>query len=134
LLRVSPSMPYVEFLLPTIITTGTAFAIVFPSVNIQALAGIANNEQGVASGIVNTSMQLGGAIMLAIVTAVLGTASIAGGDRQLRPHMDAALMVPVIATGFALVVTVTRLVLRRKAHATSNANVASTGGVQTEGQ
>lgn len=114
LLRVSPSMPYVEFLFPTIITTGIAFAIVFPAVNIQATAGIANAEQGVASGIVNTSMQLGGALMLASAAAVLGTSSVAPQHGQLLPHMDAALTVPAVATGLALAVTAARLVLVRR--------------------
>ena len=127
LLRVSPSMPYVEFLLPTIITTGTAFAIVFPSVNIQATARIANTEQGVASGIVNTSMQLGGALMLAVATAVLGTSTLAAQHRQLLPHMGAALTVPAVATGLALAVTVARLVsVSRRSHAAINAQVMST--------
>jgi len=116
LLRVSPTMPYVEFLLPTIITTGTAFAIVFPSVNIQATARIVNTEQGEASGLVNTSMQLGGALLLAVATALLGTESVTAVHRQLLPHMDAALMVPTVATGIALIVTAARLIqLRRTA-------------------
>ena len=34
----------------------------------QATAGVADHEQGLASGLVNTSFQLGGAIGLAIVT------------------------------------------------------------------
>jgi MFS family permease len=120
LLRVSPSMPYVEFLLPTIITTGTAFAIVFPAVNIQATGGIASGEQGVASGIVNTSMQLGGALMLAAATAVLGTSTVTAQHGQLLPHMDAALSVPAVATGLALAVTVARLVVvRRTSHGTA---------------
>jgi MFS family permease len=130
LLRVSPTMPYVEFLLPTIITTGTAFAIVFPSVNIQATAGIVNAEQGVASGLVNTSMQLGGALLLAVATAVLGTASVTAEHRQLLPHMDAALMVPTAATGLALAVTAVRLVfLRRKSHTSIDPQTTSTAGV-----
>jgi Na+/melibiose symporter-like transporter len=114
LLRVSPSMPYMEFLFPTIISTGAAFAIVFPAVNIQATAGIANTEQGVASGIVNTSMQLGGALLLAVAAAVLGTSSVAAQHRQLLPHMDAALSVPAVATGLALAVTAARLVFVRR--------------------
>ena len=100
---------------PTIITTGTALAIVFPSVNIQATAGIANTEQGLASGIVNTSMQLGGALLLAVATAA-PTRDIEryfAEHRHLLPHIDAALSVPAIATGFALAVTAVRLVLVR---------------------
>lgn len=135
LLRVSPSMPYVEFLLPTIITTGTAFAIVFPAVNIQATAGIAGTEQGVASGIVNTSTQLGGALMLAVVTAVLGTASVTAQHRQLLPHMDAALSVPAAATGLALAVTVARLVLvRRRSHTAISPQVTQATGRTTTGE
>ena len=114
LLHISPSMPYMEFLLPTIVTTGTAFAIVFPVVNIQATAGIANTEQGVASGIVNTSMQLGGAVMLAVASAVLGTGDVTAQHQQLLPHMDAALSVPAVATGLALAVTVARLAVVRR--------------------
>ena len=41
--------------------------------NIQATAGIADHEQGLASGLVNTSFQVGGAIVLAVVAAVIGT-------------------------------------------------------------
>jgi MFS family permease len=131
LLRVSPSMPYVEFLFPTIICTGTAFAIVFPAASIQATAGIANTEQGVASGIVNTSMQLGGALILAVATAVLGTSSVPAQHGQLLPHMDAALSVPAVATGLALAVTLARLVLvRRSSHAAINPQVSSTTGAQ----
>jgi len=131
LLRVSPSMPYVEFLFPTIITTGTAFAIVFPAANIQATAGIANTEQGVASGIVNTSMQLGGALILAVATAALGASSVTAQHGQLLPHMDAALSVPVVATGLALVVTVARVAtVRLSSHAAINPQVTSTTGTQ----
>jgi len=133
LLRVSPSMPYVEFLFPTVITTGTAFAIVFPAANIQATAGIANTEQGVASGIVNTSMQLGGALILAVATAALGASSVPAQRGQLLPHMDAALSVPVVATGLALVVSVARVAsVRLSSHAAINPQVTSTTGAQAK--
>jgi EmrB/QacA subfamily drug resistance transporter len=47
---------------------GTAFA--FIPVSIAALAGVAEHEAGIASGLLNTSQQLGGAIGVAIASTV----------------------------------------------------------------
>jgi len=93
-LRVEPGMSYANFLLPTMLGIGFGFALCFPAVNAQATAGIADHEQGLASGLVNTSIQIGGAVVLAVVTAVLngaGPAEAANG--QLLPGMRAAIAV-----------------------------------------
>jgi EmrB/QacA subfamily drug resistance transporter len=50
---------------------GTAFA--FIPVSIAALAGIAEREAGLASGLLNTSQQLGGAIGVAVASTVATT-------------------------------------------------------------
>jgi MFS family permease len=47
---------------------GTAFA--FIPVSIAALAGVAEHEAGLASGLLNTSQQLGGAIGVAVASTV----------------------------------------------------------------
>jgi EmrB/QacA subfamily drug resistance transporter len=52
---------------------GTAFA--FIPVSIAALAGIAEREAGLASGLLNTSQQIGGAIGVAIASTVAATHS-----------------------------------------------------------
>jgi EmrB/QacA subfamily drug resistance transporter len=52
---------------------GTAFA--FIPVSIAALAGIAGREAGLASGLLNTSQQIGGAIGVAIASTVAATHS-----------------------------------------------------------
>ena len=49
-------------------STGTAFA--FIPISIAALAGVAEHQAGLASGLLNTSQQLGGAIGIAIATGV----------------------------------------------------------------
>jgi MFS family permease len=69
---------------------GTAFA--FIPVSIAALAGVAEHQAGLASGLLNTSQQLGGAIGIAIASSVAaghtqallnsgttGTAALTGG-------------------------------------------------------
>jgi MFS family permease len=109
-LRVDPSMPYVSFLLPTMLLLGIGFALCFPAVNVQATAGVADHEQGLASGLVNTSLQIGGAIVLAVVTAIVGNGgSRPAHDHRLLPHMTTALTVVVGVSVLGLVVTAARL-------------------------
>ena len=74
-LRLDSSPSFVDLMLPTMLLIGTGFALQFPTLNIQGTAGVADHEQGLASGLVNTSFQLGGAIGLAIVTAVVSTSA-----------------------------------------------------------
>ena len=50
---------------------GTAFA--FIPISIAALAGVAEHQAGLASGLLNTSQQLGGAIGIAIASSVAAT-------------------------------------------------------------
>jgi len=57
---------------PFIITgAGTAFA--FIPVSIAGLAGVAEHEAGLASGLINTSQQLGGAIGVAVASTIAAT-------------------------------------------------------------
>jgi EmrB/QacA subfamily drug resistance transporter len=86
-LRIDSSPSFVELMLPTMLLIGFGFALCFPSQNIQAVAGIPDHEQGLASGLVNTSFQLGGAIGLAIVTAVVA------GDTSLDAFRPAIAVV-----------------------------------------
>ena len=52
---------------------GAGIALAFVSVSIGGLTGIAEQEAGVASGLINTSQQLGGAIGVAIASTVAAT-------------------------------------------------------------
>jgi MFS family permease len=70
-LRLDGSPSYLGLMVPTMLLIGVGFALCFPAQNIQATAGVSDHEQGLASGLVNTSFQLGGAIGLAVVTAVV---------------------------------------------------------------
>jgi EmrB/QacA subfamily drug resistance transporter len=54
-----------------VVGAGTAFA--FVPVSIGGLAGVAEHEAGLASGLINTSQQLGGAIGVAIASTVATT-------------------------------------------------------------
>ncbi|WP_250562095.1 MFS transporter [Sphaerisporangium fuscum] len=69
-LNVSEHPSLTTMIIPGMVLLGIAFALSFPSLNIQATSGVADDEQGLASGLLNTSGQVGGALVLAIVTAV----------------------------------------------------------------
>ena len=71
-------------MLPTMLLLGLGFALGFPSLNVQAASGVANEEQGLASGLLNTSFQIGGAVGLAIVTAVVTSQTGTSTSTQAR--------------------------------------------------
>jgi EmrB/QacA subfamily drug resistance transporter len=58
---------------PLFVVGGVAFA--FIPVSIGALAGVAEHDAGVASGLLNTSQQIGGAIGVAVASTVAATHS-----------------------------------------------------------
>lgn len=113
-LRVDPSMSYVNFLLPTMLLIGIGFALAFPSINAQATAGVASHEQGLASGLVNTSLQIGGAVVLAIITAIIGDHP-HGRPGALIPGMTASIAVVVGVAAVGLVLTAAVLRAGRRA-------------------
>ncbi len=58
---------------PLFVTGGVIFA--FITVSIGALAGVADHDAGIASGLLNTSQQIGGAIGVAVASTVAATHS-----------------------------------------------------------
>jgi EmrB/QacA subfamily drug resistance transporter len=89
---------YWAAILPTMILAGFGFALAFGPLNIAATSGVAPMEQGLAGGLLNTSFQFGGALVLAVVTAVNNANVGSGGSKQaLLDGFHSALIVPVIA-------------------------------------
>ncbi|MFJ2829852.1 MFS transporter [Streptomyces sp. NPDC087263] len=98
-LRVSLDPDYATLILPSMALIGGAFALIFPSLNIQATNGVDDHEQGMVSGLLNTSVQVGGAIFLAIVTAVVAANSSGGSSPQavLDSYRPGLVVVTAIA-------------------------------------
>jgi EmrB/QacA subfamily drug resistance transporter len=100
---------YAAGMLPTFVLAGVGFALAYGPLTMAATNGIAAEEQGLASGLVNTSFQLGGALVLALVTAVADAA--AGADGSAASVLDgyhAALYVPLIAAVLGVAATTLR--------------------------
>ena len=65
--------PYWATLLPVMLLIGLGFTLGYAALNVQATAGVADHEQGLAAGLVQTSFQIGGAVVLAAVSAVVSS-------------------------------------------------------------
>jgi MFS family permease len=113
-LRIDETSPYPAVMLPTMLLLGTGFALTFPSLNIQATAGVADEEQGLASGLVSTSFQVGGAVVLAIVSAVVTSETGSATDAaSLLDGYRPALAVVTLVAGLGLLVALIGTVRRR---------------------
>ncbi|MEV0225843.1 MFS transporter [Streptomyces sp. NPDC050704] len=81
---------------PTLIIAGTAFALAYGPLTIAATDGVAESEQGLASGLLHTSTQFGSAIGISAVTAVYGLASTGSDPGSTLSAFRTALIVPVV--------------------------------------
>jgi EmrB/QacA subfamily drug resistance transporter len=80
LCRVPVDGQYVSDLFPAFLLGGVGLGLSFVSANIASLSGVGHSDAGVASGLVNTSRQIGGAIGLAAVSAVAAASTSAYAD------------------------------------------------------
>ncbi|MEU9166433.1 MFS transporter [Streptomyces sp. NPDC048420] len=115
-LRIDLAPVYASVILPTMLLVGAAFALTFPSLNVQATNGVDEHEQGMVSGLLNTSVQVGGALFLAVVTAVL-TANAPAEGASPQAVLDSYLPALTVVTGIAVVgllISLTGLRVRRR--------------------
>ena len=78
--RITPETSYVLALLPFTLLVAFGGAISFTAMNILALSAAAHGEEGLASGLVNTSTQVGGPIGLAIAVTIVGAVEAVAGS------------------------------------------------------
>jgi len=98
-LAIARNHPYAVGVLPSMLLLSIGMTFAFASFQIEGTSGIPDHEQGLAGGLLNTSMQVGGAIGLAIVTAVLtaGNEGKSGPDALLAGFTPAMVAVTVLA-------------------------------------
>lgn len=95
------SPDYLLAMLPSLLLLGGGFAFGYSAIMAQATEGIDDSEQGLASGLVQTSGQVGAALVLAVLTAVIAQAGDSGGDfTAYRPGLN--LVTGVAAIGLLL--------------------------------
>lgn len=100
-LSVPADAAYWTAMFPTMVLLGLAFTLVYGPLTIAATDGVADAEQGLASGLWNTSFQFGAALGLAVATSLSAGGSLLAGfhDAFVLPVIAAALAMAVMATG-----------------------------------
>ena len=101
-LRAGVRPDYPAVMLPATLLIGLAFGLGFSSLTVAATAGVPDAEQGLAASLFQTSFQVGGAVVLAVVTAVVDAS---GAGRLLSPAATLAAYRPalILITGVAAV-------------------------------
>jgi EmrB/QacA subfamily drug resistance transporter len=133
--RVPVDGEYLVDVLPGMVLLGTGAGLSFPSLMTLAMSGATPNDSGLASGLVNTTLQVGGALGLAVL-ATLSTSRtenlVADGSSTAAALTDGyqlAFMVGAALVGVAIAVALTVL---RPVPAVERAEVSELGEPEPE--
>jgi EmrB/QacA subfamily drug resistance transporter len=85
-------------LFPGFIISGLGLAFVFIPMSIGALTGVHPADAGIASGLINTSQQIGGAVGVAAATTIATTFT----NRYVHSHGTSAFSAPALTHGFQI--------------------------------
>jgi EmrB/QacA subfamily drug resistance transporter len=97
LTRVSADGHYFWDVFPALVIGGIGLALAFVPVTIAGLTGVRGADAGIASGLINTSRQIGGAVGLAAVSTIAATYT----NRYHAAHPGStALSAPALTHGF----------------------------------
>jgi MFS family permease len=105
-LRAGVTPDYPAVILPTMLLVGLAFGLGFSALTVAATDGIPDAEQGLAASLFQTSFQVGGALVLAVVTAVVdagGASRITSPAAVLTAYRPALFLITGVAAVGALV-------------------------------
>jgi MFS family permease len=116
--QVSVGGSYLGDLLPGFLLISVGLGFSFVPISIAALAGVQPSEAGLASGLINTSQQIGGALGIAILSAIatsVTTDDIAAGTAQSTALTNGFEAAFIGAAAIAIVgIVVSLLVVRGK--------------------
>jgi len=102
-------------ILPALLLLGSGAGLAFPAIVTLAMSGASESDAGLASGLVNTTQQVGGALGLALLATLASTRSdklLAGGDsvnESLVGGYQLAFTIAAVLVAVAVVVSLTVL-------------------------
>ena len=111
--QVSVGGTYLGDLLPGFLLIGVGIGFSFVPISIAALAGVQASEAGLASGLINTSQQIGGALGIAALSTIATSQTsdaVASGTAVPDALVDgftAAFLAGVIIAGLGIVAALT---------------------------
>ncbi len=112
-LRIDTAPSYLAVILPAVLLIGIGW-IGFPAINIQATNGIEDEEQGLAAGVLQTSMQVGAAIVLAITTALISSGPHGNSPQAVLDSYRPGLIFAGIAAIIGALIAFTHFLPARK--------------------
>jgi EmrB/QacA subfamily drug resistance transporter len=115
--QVSVDGSYLTDLLPGFLLTGLGIGFAFVPISIAALAGVRNSEAGLASGLFNTSQQIGGALGIAALSTIASSqtdSAVAAGSALPVALVDGFTAAFAAGAGIAALGIVTAFVLIRR--------------------
>jgi EmrB/QacA subfamily drug resistance transporter len=110
---------YATDLLPAMVLLGVGAGLVFPALMTLAMSAATPEDSGLASGLVNTTQQVGGALGLAVLATLATTATgtqLAHGASSATALTDGYHLAFMIAAVLVLVAIAIGLVLLRPSH------------------
>ena len=116
LMRAPVHSTYLVDLLPAMVLVGVGMGLAFPPLTMLAMSGATESDSGLASGLINTTAQVGGALGLAILATVATsrTGSLLAGGENLAAALTGgyrlvfAISAGLIVAGIAFAAVVLR--------------------------
>lgn len=124
---------YVVHVLPMALLLGTGVALAFPSLMTLAMSGATQEDAGLASGLVNTTAQVGGALGLAVLATVAATETSAAREAgssaatALVEGYQLAYLVGAALVGLGILIALFVIQSERKAAAQAMRNASFAG-------
>jgi EmrB/QacA subfamily drug resistance transporter len=115
--QISAHGSYFKDLFPGFVILGIGLGFTFVPISIAALAGVTGRDAGLASGLINTSQQIGGALGLAILTTVYTSHSrtlLKNGTPKAEALTSGFALAFWVAAGVAAAAIVTTLLIVRR--------------------
>ncbi|MFZ3566807.1 MFS transporter [Streptomyces sp. BH097] len=107
--RIGPDSSFLSVVLPVMVVNGIGTAATFPALNMSAVTGVPDRDQGLAGALLNTFMQIGGAVVLALVTAVVEAGQRAkGGDPLAGYGPGTTVVIAAVLAGLAATLLIRR--------------------------
>jgi MFS family permease len=112
--RVPVHAAYLTDILPSMVLFGIGAGLSFPSLMTLAMSGATRSDSGLASGLVNTSLQVGGALGLAVIATLASSHTqglLADGESRAQAltggyHLAFLIGAGLLTAAIALTVTV----------------------------
>src|SRR6266508_2113296 len=110
-------------ILPAMLLLGVGGGVSFPSLMTLAMSGVTPSESGLASGLVNTTAQVGGALGLAVLATLAATRTgglLAHGDSAAAALTGGSRLAFLIGAGLIVAAVAVALTVRPPDHDPAN--------------